>query len=423
MKIMPLEALADTILPLREQMALRNRWLKKRLDTLLPDLMARAGLDMWLVIAREYNEDPVIMSLLPEPAMSARRRTMLLFYRRDDGTVERLNLSRYAHEGYYESAWDPDKDADQYACLARVIEERNPATIGLNHAPLFAFGDGLSYGEYTRLAEALGPELIARTQSAQAMSVGWLEARIPEEMAVYPHLTAIGHSIIATAFSRRVITPGATELDDVRWWMRETMQSLGLKAWFHPSFDLQAPGENYDKEENKRQLILPGDLLWVDMGFTYLGLNTDQQQHGYVLRADETTAPDYLTALLKHGNRLQDIHMEEMAVGRTGNDVLHSALDRAKGEGINPQVYSHPLGYHGHAAGPTIGLWDHQEGVPGNGDYALYNNTCYSIELNVRGDVAEWDGQEVRIMLEEDAALYDGGMHWIDGRQTDYYLL
>ncbi|MEP7199075.1 MAG: M24 family metallopeptidase, partial [Chloroflexota bacterium] len=243
------------------------------------------------------------------------------------------------------------------------------------------------------------------------------------ELVVYPGIVEIGHAIIAEAFSTRVIQPGITTTDDVVWWMRQTMQSLGLRAWFHPTIDIQAHGEHFEKKDGKRKLILPGDLLHCDIGFTYLGLATDQQQNAYVLKPGESDAPAGLKAVLADGNRLQAIHMEAMIVGRTGNAVLQATLAQAKAEGLNPTVYSHPLGYHGHAAGPTIGLWDQQGGVPGRGDYELFDDTCYSIELNAKKAVPEWDGQEVRMALEEDAVLNGGQMRWLDGRQTELYLI
>jgi hypothetical protein len=414
--------LKDKILPLRRQLEIRNDWLKQRLDTVIPEIMARENIDLWLVVAREYNEDPVIMTLLPEPAMSARRRTILAFSRNANGDVERWTLSRYGMDGFYESGWNPDEES-QNDCLARFVRERDPQTIGLNHSINFAFGDGLSYNEYQRIAMALGSDYIERTVSAERLCIGWLERRIEPELVVYPGIVQMGHAIIAEAFSNRVIQPGITTTDDVVWWMRQTMHDLGLRAWFQPNIDLQAPGESYQKMENKRNLILPGDLLWCDMGFYYLGLATDQQQHAYVLKPGETDAPPSLKAALADGNRLQDIHMEEMRIGRTGNEILKTTLERAKSADINPSVYSHPIGYHGHAAGPTIGLWDQQGGVPGNGDYEVFDNTCYSIELNVRKDVPEWDGQEVRIMLEEDAVLHDGDIRWLDGRPTEFHLI
>lgn len=408
-------------LPLREQAAVRNGWLRERLATILPELFARTGLDLWLVIAREYNEDPVIMALLPEPAMAARRRTILAFARNADGTIDRLTLDRYGHGDFYTSAWNPDVE-DQYACLARIIRERDPQRIGINVSATFAFGDGLSHQEYQHLAAALGEPYVGRLEGAEAMAVGWLERRIPAELAIYPALVAIGHDLIRCAFSREVITPGVTTTEDVVWWMRQAMHDAGLRAWFQPSVEIQAPGQRYDAAE-KRLVIQPGDLLHCDVGFVYLGLCTDQQQHAYVLPAGATDAPAGLKAALGNGNRLQDILMEAMRVGHTGNEVLSAALEQAGSAGLLPSIYTHPLGYHGHAAGPTIGLWDCQQGVPGNGDYPLYDQTVYSIELNARTPVPEWDGQEVRIALEEDAALSGGTIAWLDGRQTDLHLI
>ena len=201
------------------------------------------------------------------------------------------------------------------------------------------------------------------------------------------------------------------------------MLNAGLDAWFQPTIDIQAPGQSYQDTDNPRAAILPGDLLHCDMGFHYLGLATDQQQHAYVLRPGENDAPQTLRDALAEGNRLQDIHMEEMRIGRSGNEVLKSALERARQEGIRAQIYSHPLGYHGHAAGPMIGMWDQQEGVPGVGDYPLFDGTAYSIELSVVKSTPEWDNQDVRIMLEEDAALTGGQIRWLDGRQEALHLI
>jgi hypothetical protein len=415
------DTLRQHILPLRARAERRNAWLRRRLETVLPEIMRREGMDMWIFAAREYNEDPVIMTLLPEPAMAARRRTILVLTRRPDGSVERLTLDRYGFGDFYTRGWDPEAE-DQFACLGRVVRERDPATIGLNVSELFAFGDGLSHGEHQLVVEALGPTYAPRVTSAERLAVGWLERRIPEELAAYPEIAAVCHSLVARAFSRHVITPGETTTEDVVWWFRQTMLDLGLQAWFQPTVDIQAPGQRFDSSGERRTTIQPGDLLHCDVGFSYLGLCTDQQQHAYVLRAGEQDAPAGLRAALAEGNRLQDILMEAMAPGRSGNEVLRLSLERARSEGLLPSVYSHPLGYHGHAAGPTIGLWDQQGGVPGRGDYPLYDETCYAVELNVVSDVPEWE-QDVRIALEEDAALSGGAMRWLDGRQTRFHLI
>lgn len=411
----------NEILPLREQAAIRDRWLKTRLETIIPELLARENIDLWIVVCCEYNEDPVLLSLLPATSMSARRRTILLFSRNGD-EVERMTLSRYGYEGFYEGVWDPDKE-DQFECLARIVRERDPKRIGINSSETFAFGDGISQTEFRLVSNALGAPYAARLTSAENLCVGWLERRLPEEIVAYPRLVATGRQIIARAFSTEVIHPGLTTTDDVVWWMRQTMQEAGLSAWFQPTIDIQAPGQSYEDSENPRKIIMPGDLLHCDMGFHYLGLATDQQQHAYVLRPGETDAPTGLIAALQDGNRLQDIHLEEMRLGRSGNDVLRAILERAADEDIRAQVYTHPLGAHGHAAGPLVGLWDRQDGVPGVGDYPLYDDTVYSIELNVTRSIPEWSGQDARIMLEEDAALTGGEMRWLDGRQESFYLI
>jgi len=411
----------DKILPLRQRAEAKNKWLRHRLETILPEIMKREGFDMWIVVSREYNEDPVIMTLLPEPMMYARRRTILVFNAKGDGSLERLVLSRYGLQDFYEGAWDPDEE-EQYACLARIVKERDPKVIGINVSDTFGFGDGLTHGDYTLMAEALGEEYMGRAQGAERLAVGWLERRSNAEMDSYPGIVEITHAIVAEAFSSRVIHPGITTTDDVVWWMRQKMLDLGLQAWFQPSVDIQALGQAHDAKE-KRSLIQPGDLLHCDVGFFYMGLATDIQQNAYVLKAGEDDAPEGLKAALVDANRLQDIHAESMVAGRTGNQILKVALAKAKEEGINASIYTHPLGHHGHAAGPTIGLWDRQGGVPGRGDYELFDDTCYAIELNAKKAVPEWEGQEVRMALEQDAVFTGGKIHFMAGRQTELHLI
>ncbi len=411
-------------LSLRRQKTLRNRWLQERLATLMPELMARADLDMWIVICREYNEDPVVMSLLPRPSMSARRRTILVFQRQPDGSVSQFGVSRYPVPDFYETVWQPERES-QFACLARLIAERDPQTIGVNCSETFAFADGLSHTEYERLMAALPEKYRPRIISGTPMAIGWLERRIDAELLVYPRIVAMGHALIRRAFSTEVIHSGITTTEDVVWWLRDEIQRMGLQAWFQPTVMIQAEDHWFDKfldSSEQRNVIQPGDLLHCDVGFHYLGLATDQQQHAYVLKAGETDAPAGLKAALATGNRVQEIHFEEMTLGRTGNQVLEAVLGRCAAENIDAMIYSHPLGYHGHAAGPTIGLWDRQDGVAGKGDYPLYDKTCYAIELNITQAVPEWGNQPVRIMLEEDAVL-DTQMRWLAGRQSTLHLV
>lgn len=420
---MSLENYKDVILPLRQQAEIRNRRLQERLETVMPVVMGRNDFDMWLIICREYNEDPMIMSMLPATAMSARRRTILVFAKNEDGIIEHFSVDRYGHGEFFETQWQPEKE-EQWACLARLIKERDPQKIGVNFSKTFAFGDGLSYTEAEQLGNALGEDMMSRCTGAENLAVGWLETRIESEIVAYSSLVEMGHALIAETFSSHVIQPGVTTTEDVIWYMRQQIHDMGLQAWFHPACEIQAPGQSFEfLGKPQRKLIMPGDMLWCDVGFHSMGLATDQQQQAYVLKPGETDAPEGLKTALHDTNHLQDILMRHMKVGLTGNEILENVLAEAKIFGMNAQVYSHPLGFHGHAAGPTIGLWDQQSGVPGNGDYPVYDNTVYSIELNLRKTIPEWDNQEVRIQLEEDAIMENAQMRWLSGRQHEEFHL
>ena len=423
-------ALAEPhILPMRERAAVIDRWLTTRVQTVLPEIMRRSGIDMWVIISREYNEDPVIRTFLPAKWQSARRRTILLVYDAGgDQPLETLAVARYAVGDMFEQVWDKERDGDQWLHLAKLIEERDPQRIGLNFSETFALADGITHTEYRLFHNALPAHLHERVVSAENLAIGWLETRTPDEMTVYSQIVRIAHEIIADGLSEQVIQPGVTTTNDVSWWYRERIRELKLTTWFHPSVSVQRAEQaviDVKTEIASRHdddVIMPGDLLHVDFGITYLRLNTDTQQHAYVLRPGETEAPEQLRVALARGNRLQDILTDQFITGRTGNQILASALKVAKDEGITASIYTHPIGFHGHAAGPTIGLWDQQGGVPGRGDYPLYPNTAHSIELYAETEIESW-GKPVRIKLEEDAFFDGDRTFYIDGRQKELMLI
>jgi Xaa-Pro aminopeptidase len=241
-------------------------------------------------------------------------------------------------------------------------------------------------------------------------------------LPAYRRMQELVHDIIATAFSERVITPGETTANDVVWWLRQRVNDLGLGTWFQPSVSVQRHGVEMGDSANP--VITRGDVLHTDFGITILGLNTDTQHMGYVLREGETEPPAGLRHALGRSNRMQDLALEEMVPGRTGNDVLRRVLERMRAEGIDGTVYTHPIGDHGHGAGPLIGLWDRQDGVPARGDVELRPNTWFSIELQATTPVAEWDGQAVRMGQEEEAYIdADGARHWVLRRQESFHLI
>ncbi len=420
---------AQPVLTEREQSKIVDEILEERFQTLLPVLMKRSGIDMWLLISREYNEDPVLKTMLPSTWLSARRTTMLVFYLNPaTQTLERFAIARYNVGNSIKAAWDLQKFPDQWNALADLIQKKNPSKIGINTSLNFGHADGLDHTHYERLVDKLPASFKNKLVSAESLAVGWLESRTERELEIYQKLIGLTHEIIAEGFSSRVITPGVTTTDDLVWWFRQRVTSLGLTTWFHPSVSVQRSDTvNFEhlrsfSNRPENEVILPGDLLHVDFGITYLRLNTDVQQHAYVLRRDETDAPAYLQKAFATSNRLQDILTSQFKTGRTGNEILKAAREQAIKEGIKPSIYSHPLGLHGHAAGPTIGLWDQQEGVAGSGDYPVYPSTAYSIELNSATYIPEW-GKEIRIMLEEDGYFNGKSFLFLAGRQEKLRLI
>lgn len=417
------------VLSPRDQARVIDQILDERINQLLPQLMDRAGIDMWVIMSREYNEDPIMKTFLPATWLSARRRTILVFYRNTSANkFEKLAIARYNVGASIQAAWDPQKQPDQWAALVDIINSRNPQKIGLNFSADFGHADGLTHTEYQDLKQHLPLGQQAKITSAEKLAVSWLETRTEREMQIYPQLVKLTHDLIAEAFSEKVITPGVTTTDDVVWWFRSRFAEMGLSTWFHPSVDAQR-GDSISVEHLRSfanrpadDVIRPGDLLHCDVGITYLRLNTDIQQHAYMLRPGEKNVPENLLKAMESSRKLQDMLTSQFKNGATGNQMLAGALQQAKAAGLRPSIYTHPLGSHGHAAGPTIGMWDQQGGVPGSGDYPLYPNTAYSIELNTTTYIPEWK-KDIRIMLEEDGYWDGQRFRYINGRQQNMYLI
>jgi len=430
---LPPEEAMENILPLRERARVYNEILEWRLDHILPAIMREEGVDMWVVINFEYDEDPVYMTLVPEPIMSARRLSILIFHDREDG-FQKLTASWHgsgsAGSMYTNIFTDRSKGANhQFTVLADYIEEHDPETIAIDYDPHYGYVDefshanGLSAFHKDLLNQALAEEYRERLVPATDVVIRWYETRSPRELSLYRYLAGIAHDLIRTFFSNEVIVPDVTTTDDVRWWIRQRINDLGLDTWFHPSISIRrSPADTERYGENDR-VIRRGDLLHCDVGITYLGLNTDMQHNAYVLRRGETQPPEGLRELLRRGNRLQEIHLEEMRLGRTGNEILASILERGRAEGLRPTIYTHPVGPYGHGSGTMIGMTDKQDGVPGTGDHPLHPNTVYAMEFSVAADVPEWGGVEVSMGLEEQAVVTEEGARFLDGYPRSYYLI
>ena len=424
---------------LREQAALRQQWLATRLDSVLPRLLRTYGVDMWVIPMREYAEDPTFSSLVSPTTFAARRRTIYIFFDRGPAKgVERLALGGSSQGGLYEAVRSTKPIAgpagvggrqaelwgdEQWQALKKVIEDRNPRVIAINTSRTFAFADGLTAGELQGMSEALGPAWTSRFKPAEGLAVDFIATRLPGEEAFYQKLMGLVWSTIDEMFSSRTITPGKTRTSDVVWWWRQRLNDLGLDTWFQPSIEVQRKGATAESLGDD-PVIQRGDVLHCDVGITALGLNTDTQHNAYVLLPGETDAPAGLRKALANANQLQDILFEEVRPGRSGNEVLAAALASMRARGLDGTVYSHPVGMHGHGAGPLIGLWDYQEGVPGRGDHKIIPSMWYSSELQVTTPVPEWGGQAVRMAMEEDFFVgADGKPRWVIGRQDKLHLI
>ena len=414
--------------PLRQQAEEQQAWLARRLTQVLPALMREQGVDMWIVSMREYAEDPVFFSMASPTTFAARRRTVWVFHDRGEIGVVRWALGGGSQGGLFEAYRTPDPQDprgelagdEQWISLRRLVEQAHPKAIVLDIDPVHAFSDGLHSGEREALEAALGPELLQKVVRRPELALRYIETRIPEMLPRYRQIQETVHALIGTAFSSEAVRPGTTTTEDVEWWLRQRVQELGMTVWFQPNVERSAA----DTKEWGQGVIRPGDTLWVDFGVIAMGLHTDTQHLGYVLRPGEQEPPRGLRDCLRTSNRLQDILLAELRPGRTGNEVLRAAREAMAAEKIDGTIYSHPIGDHGHGAGPLIGLWDHQEGVPVKGDLKVRPGTWFSIELQATSAIPEWNGRKLACRQEEDIYVDEKGeRRWVYARQEGFHLV
>jgi len=429
---------------LREQAVMQQAWLKKRLDTFLPALLRKHGIDMWVVPMREYNEDPVFSSITAPETFFARRRTIYVFFDTcaaantpvTPACVERIALGGTSQGGVFDArssmkavtAAVGGRQAElwgdeQWMALKQVVEERKPKVIGIDRSTTFAFSDGLSSGELQGMSAALGAAWTSKFKDAERLPLELIASKLPEEEAFFAKMTDLVWQMTQTMFSEKVIVPGTTRSSDLVWWWRQRTNDQGLGTWFQPSIEVQRKGVTGEKL-GADPIIMPGDVLHCDVGITVARLNTDTQHNAYVLLPGETDAPAGLKKALANGNAMQDIAMQETRPGRTGNEILASVRQRMKALGIDGTMYTHPIGMNGHGAGPLIGLWDYQDGVPDRGEARVIPSMWFSIELQATTPVPEWGGQPVRMAQEEDMIIgADGKTRWALKRQDKLFLV
>jgi Xaa-Pro aminopeptidase len=422
---------APAVLSIRERAGLTLQITQKRLAVLLPRMMRETGFDMWIISGNEDNHDPIFEMMMPYENWNPITQILVLFDRGPDGGVELLNVSRTDTQGLFKNAWDAaawdtQRKESQWDCLSRIVRERNPKRIGINEGEVQWAAGGLTVVLKKKLVDAMGPTFASRLQSAEPLAILWSETLLDEEIELMERAQAVSHSIIADMFSNKVVTPGQTTTDDLRWYYWQRVADLGLKVSFSPFVSIRGRDpKDIEKFGKDDKVIRPGDLLHCDVGVKYMRYNSDAQEMAYVLRAGESGVPEVFRKLMAEENRLQDIFCGEFKTGLTGNEILGNVLKKAKEAGVpGPRVYSHSLGYFLHEPGPLIGLPWEQVNNPGRGDVKLVPNSCFTAEMSVTAPIPEWgEGKEFRLPLEQAVAFTEEGVFFLDGRQTKFHLI
>ncbi len=388
---------------LKEQYKIKDQILKERLTVTLQPIMEECGIDVWLIPSKEYNEDPLFSVMTPSGYPTARRISILLLHN-DHQEVNCYSVSFPDAElnKFYQQAWDKQTQT-QFEALNELLAKCDPSKIGLNYSANYAYCDGLSVGLHEILKKEVAPEFCEKFVSAELLGVRFLETRCELEKKYYSEVMAVAMDIISEAFSRKVITPEVTTCEDVEWFMKESVNKLGLSYWFDPTIDVQRPSGMFSGDAK----IIAGDLIHCDFGIVYLGLCTDTQRLGYVLKEKEVMILPELNVGMEENNRFQDIVCDNMKVGLSGNDVFTKSIEQASAEGIKAMLYTHPLGIHGHAAGPTIGLYSDQKPQPIKGELLVNDNTAYALELNTKRAITGYEN-EVFFFTEESVLFADG---------------
>jgi Xaa-Pro dipeptidase len=415
------------LLSVREQQEVRERWLKTRLDTMLLGMMRRNKIKMWIVVNEEFHPDPVTAYVAP-PIPYAGRRDFFIFTDRGTDKLERIAFVRYSEEhlkNFFEVVNPPGRE---YAsALRKLVEERKPETIALNTGGTRGATGGLTHDTYKYLEETLGPELAKRFVPAAPLIVEYMDTRLPEELEHYRAAVLVTDILTRRALSNEVITPGKTTVGDVRFWFLQQVNQLGLDTWFQPDLRVQRQSREtamlhqFLDVAPEATVIERGDVLHIDCGVNYMGLSTDWQKMAYVLRPGEQDAPAGLKKALTNTNRLQDELFKHIKAGAFGHEVYDATMSEMKRAGIEAMIYSHSVGNQGHALGASIDFRRPSSGAPA--EPAFREGSYTSIELNTTTPVAEWDGQKVTIMMEDDAYLTPQGMQWFRPRQTEFYLI
>ncbi len=388
-------------------------------------MMRHQNVAMWIVVNEEFHPDPLTEFVVPARPYAGRR-DVYVFIDAGESGLKKIAIENYGEEQISRFFETPDsRNAEE--TLRSLFDTHQPRTIALGIGGDRGVTHSLTHDGYTFLAQALGAEAVKRFVSAAPLIEEYLDTRIPEEFDDYTTLVELTEAVVKQALSSDVIKPGTTTAGDVRRWLYDRLWSLGVGTWFQPDVRVQRKGgekgayHGFLAVAKEAVVIERGDLVHVDFGISYMGLHSDWQKMAYVLGAGEADAPPGLKKALANTNALQDaLMLRASRPGRSSAEVYEMTMAEMRQQGIEAQVYCHPLGNQGHALGAAI---DFRSSSRHDEPKALRKGSYISIELNTQTPVPEWDGQKVFMMEEDPAYLTDEGWKFFRPRQEALYLI
>jgi hypothetical protein len=417
------------LLPWSQQIAVREQWLAKRHEMILP-MMRAHGIDMWIVVNEEFHNDPLTQYIAP-PRPYAGGRDYFVFLDAGDKGLRKIAITGFSEENLKKFFESPDEPRPADKVLPELYEQYKPKKIALSYGARRGVERSLTYDTYNLIAEKMGSDAAQHFVPAADLIEDYLDTRIPEEFATYQGMVLLTNSLTRRALSSEVIHPGKTTVGDVRRWLYDQLWENRVSTWFQPDLRVQRKSKKNDTSRgflavaSEETIIERGDVVHLDFGITYMGLNTDWQKMAYVLLPGEKDAPAGLKTAMKNTNALQDALTQRAArPGRPAAEVYNQTMDEMKQKAIEAQIYSHPIGNQGHGLGPSIDFRSAQRSdIGATAAKPLRKGSYLSVELNTQTAIPEWDGQKVYIMMEDDAYLTDDGYKFFVPRQEAFYLV
>ena len=411
-----------------EQIRIREGWLEKR-HAMLLDMMRRHDVQMFVVVNEEFHDDPLTQYIAP-PRPYTGNRDVFVFVDTGGTSLRRVAVTGYSEDNLKRWFESPDEPRPLRVVLPELVATHDPKRIALNTGGSRGHTRTLTHDSYLELERVLGREHSKRIVSAADLVEEYLDTRTPEEMEHYRALVHLTEVLARRALSNEAIVPGKTTVGDVRNWLYDAMWAAGVRTWFQPDLRVQRQGgakptsRGFLAVAPESTVIRRGDVVHLDFGITAMGFDTDWQKMAYVLREGERDVPEGLKAAMRNTNVLQDVLMKTYSrPGALVSDVYDSTMAEMKRRGITAQIYSHPIGNMGHGLGAAIDFRAAQRPELGAEGKRLRKGSYISIELNTRTPVPEWGGQDVFVMMEDDAHLTDEGWVFFRPRQESWYLI